>query len=228
MSGADRPPRLVVGLGNPGRKYAETRHNVGFMVVDRIAAERGLTFDADKRWEALIAKDGSRYLLKPQTYMNESGVAVGKVAAFYKIEPAEVLVIYDDLDLPLGRMRIRGGGSAGGHNGMRSIIAHLGTDRFPRLRVGIGRRDGEAIGHVLGKVREDERSELENCIKNAVLATALIATEGISAAMTRFNAVGKPPKPKKPRPPEASSEPKATGTKTPGEPQIDSNDCSNE
>ena len=107
---------------------------------------------------------------------------------------------------------------------MRSIIAHLGTDRFPRIRLGIGRRDGEAIGHVLGKFREDERSELENCLKNAVLATALIASEGISAAMTRFNAIGKPPKPEKPRPPEPGRDQPATGTESPGEPRIDPNE----
>ena len=196
-----RPPRLVVGLGNPGGKYAETRHNVGFMAVDKIAADAGVSFDTEKRWKTEIAKDGARYLLKPQTFMNDSGLAVGKVASFYKIEPDEILVIYDDLELPLGRMRIRAGGSAGGHNGMRSLIAHLGTDRFPRLRLGIGRQGGSTISHVLGKFRDDERSELEKSLKNAVLATALIATEGISAAMTRFNSIGKPPKPKKKRAP---------------------------
>ena len=192
------PLRLVVGLGNPGRDYAETRHNVGFMIADALAAEAGVRFDEDKRWKTLIAKAGTRYLIKPQTYMNESGVAVGKVSAFYKIAPEEMLVIYDDLDLPLGRLRLRGGGSAGGHNGMKSIIAHLGTQQFPRLRVGIGRRGDAAIGHVLGKFAKEERSELEKSIKNAVLATALIAGQGLSAAMTRFNSSGEP-KQRKPK-----------------------------
>ena len=197
-----RPPRLVVGLGNPGKDYAGTRHNVGFMAVDQMASEAGVSFDTEKRWKTQIAKTGSLYLLKPQTFMNESGVAVGKVASFYKIDPEEILVIYDDLELPPGRLRIRPGGSAGGHNGMKSLIAHLGTDRFPRLRLGIGRQGGSTVSHVLGKFRDDERSELEKSLKNAVLATALIATEGISAAMTRFNAIGKPPKVKKKKAPE--------------------------
>ena len=198
----ERPPRMVVGLGNPGSKYAATRHNVGFMVVDRLAEEAGARFDDEKRWKTAIAKDGSRFLLKPQTYMNESGVAVSKVASFYKIEPAEILVIYDDLDLPLGRLRLRPSGSAGGHNGMKSIIAPLGTQAFPRLRVGIGRQGGGAVGHVLGKFAEEERSELENCLKNAVLATALVAGQGMSAAMTRFNA---PPKAKRKPPPDQTA-----------------------
>jgi len=184
--------RLVVGLGNPGGKYADTRHNVGFMIADVLAAEAGVSFGEEKRWQTQIAKVGSRYFIKPQTYMNESGVAVGKVATFYKIAPEEILVIYDDLDLPLGRLRIRGGGSAGGHNGMKSIIAHLGTQGFARLRVGIGRLEGGAIGHVLGKFRKEEQSELEKSIKNAVLATALITEQGLSAAMTRFNSSGEP------------------------------------
>lgn len=186
------PLRLVVGLGNPGRKYADTRHNVGFMVIDALVEGAGVRFEDEKRWQTQIAKAGNRYFIKPQTYMNESGVAVGKVAAFYKIAPEEILVIYDDLDLPLGRLRIRGAGSAGGHNGMRSIIAHLGTQVFPRLRVGIGKVGEGTIGHVLGKFRKEERSELEKSIKNAVLATALIVEQGLSAAMTRFNFSGEP------------------------------------
>ncbi len=225
MEGPSPTPRLLVGLGNPGSRYADTRHNVGFMLLDRIAAGRGLRFDSEKRWRADIAKDGDRYLLKPQTYMNDSGVAVGRVAAFYKIEPAEVLVIYDDMDLPLGRLRLRPGGSAGGHNGVRSIIAHLGTDAFPRLRIGIGKRGGGGAqtGHVLGKFREEERSELENSLKNALLATAQIATEGLSAAMNRFNQTPKAPKPKRPKakPDPAPDHPEATpgGAQTP--PQAD-------
>ena len=182
------PPRLIVGLGNPGKKYADTRHNIGFMVLDHLAEKAGVNFAGERRWKTQIAKDGARYLLKPQTFMNDSGVAVAKAAAFYKIDPSEVLVIYDDLDLSLGRLRLRGSGSAGGHNGMRSIISHLGTQSFPRLRIGIGRTGMEAVGHVLGKFRDEERSELEKSVKNAVLAVALIVGQGLSAAMTRFNA----------------------------------------
>ena len=132
---------------------------------------------------------GDRYLLKPQTFMNESGSAVGKVAAFYKIDPAQVLVLYDDIDLPLGRLRIRQGGSAGGHNGMRSLINHLGTQDFPRLRVGIGTGVKGTVKHVLGKFRDEERSELEKAVKKAVLALTVIIEHGLPVAMTRFNTV---------------------------------------
>ncbi|MFP6874082.1 MAG: aminoacyl-tRNA hydrolase [Verrucomicrobiales bacterium] len=185
-----RSLRLIVGLGNPGREYVDTRHNVGFMVVDHLANDLGLSFNDEKRWTAKIARFGDRHLLKPQTYMNESGLAVGKVAAFYKINPVQILVLYDDIDLPLGRLRIRGSGSAGGHNGMRSVINHLGTEDFPRLRLGIGWGGKGAIKHVLGKFRDEERSELEKSVKNAVLALTLIIKQGLPAAMTRFNAVG--------------------------------------
>ena len=185
-----RPPRLIVGLGNPGRKYVETRHNVGFMVIDQIATESALQFADEKRWKSQIAKDSDRFLLKPQTYMNESGLAVGKVSSFYKIEADQILIIYDDLDLDFGQLRIRGQGSAGGHNGVRSIISHLGTENFLRLRVGIGRNEGESSNHVLGKFSIEERSILEKSIKEAVLAVTLISDQGISAAMTRFNASG--------------------------------------
>ena len=137
--------------------------------------------------------------------MNESGQAVGKIAAFHKIEPHEVLVIYDDMDLDLGRLRIRAEGSAGGHNGVRSIISHLGTQRFSRLRLGIGKGFNEGIGHVLGKFCQDERSELEKSIKEAVLAVTLISEQGISAAMTRFN-VSLGTKKRKSREPEPGTE----------------------
>ncbi|MDC0200879.1 aminoacyl-tRNA hydrolase [Verrucomicrobia bacterium] len=183
-----RPPRLIVGLGNPGRKYVETRHNVGFMVIDEMATEGALQFADEKRWKSQIAKDSDRFLLKPQTYMNDSGLAVSKVSSFYKIEADQILIIYDDLDLKFGQLRIRGQGSAGGHNGVRSIISHLGTQNFPRLRVGIGRNEGESSNHVLGKFSTEERSILEKSIKEAVLAVTLISDQGISVAMTRFNA----------------------------------------
>lgn len=181
------PMRMIVGLGNPGREYLDTRHNAGFMVVDQYARDLGLGFNEEKRWQAKITRDDDRYLLKPQTFMNESGAAVGKVAAFYKLEPAQILVLYDDKDLPLGRLRIRGGGSAGGHNGMRSVINHLGTQNFPRLRIGIGTGPSGTIKHVLGKFRDEERSELEKSVKKAVLALTVIIEQGLPVAMTRFN-----------------------------------------
>lgn len=184
-----RSLRMIVGLGNPGREYVDTRHNVGFMMVDQFANDRGLDFSEDKRWTAKVSRDGDRHLLKPQTYMNESGLAVGKVAAFYKIDPDQILILYDDIDLPLGRLRIRGSGSAGGHNGMRSVIHHLGTQDFPRLRLGIGWGGKGTVKHVLGKFRDEERSELEKSVKNAVLAITVIIEQGLPVAMTRFNAV---------------------------------------
>ena len=200
-----RPPRLIVGLGNPGRKYIETRHNIGFMVIDQMATDSAFKFVDEKRWKSQLAKDSDRFLLKPQTYMNDSGLAVGKVASFYKIDADQILIVYDDLDLNFGQLRIRSQGSAGGHNGVRSIISHLGTQDFPRLRVGIGRQEGESSNHVLGKFSTEERSILEKSIKEAVLAVTLISEQGISAAMTRFNASGEARK-RKSRQSESSTE----------------------
>ncbi len=200
-----RPPRLIVGLGNPGRKYIETRHNIGFMVIDQMATDSAFKFVDEKRWKSQLAKDSDRFLLKPQTYMNDSGLAVGKVASFYKIDADQILIVYDDLDLNFGQLRIRSQGSAGGHNGVRSIISHLGTQDFPRLRVGIGRQEGESSNHVLGKFSTEERSILEKSIKEAVLAVTLISEQGISAAMTRFNASGEVRK-RKSRQSESSTE----------------------
>ena len=181
--------RMIVGLGNPGEDYINTRHNAGFMVVDQYASGLGLCFSDEQRWKSKISKNGDCYLIKPQTYMNESGVAVGQMAAYYKIRPTEILVLYDDMDLPLGRLRIRGSGSAGGHNGMRSVINHLGTQDFPRLRIGIGAGVKGTVKHVLGKFRDEERSELEKSVKNAVLALAVIIEQGLPEAMTRFNSI---------------------------------------
>ena len=184
----DSLPKLIVGLGNPGQKSQDSRHNIGVMVLDHMANEGSASFHDDKKRKAGWVKCENYILVKPLTYMNDSGQAVGKIAAFHKIEPHEVLVIYDDMDLDLGRLRIRAEGSAGGHNGVRSIISHLGTQRFSRLRLGIGKGFNEGIGHVLGKFCQDERSDLEKSIQEAVLAIGYIAEKGISAAMTKFNA----------------------------------------
>lgn len=192
------PLRLIVGLGNPGPQYANTRHNVGFLVADALAAKENEPFEHSKRWSSDIARFGQgRYLAKPQTFMNLSGEAVGTIAHFYRIEPAEILVIYDDIALPLGRLRIRPKGSAGGHNGMKSIIQHLGTEHFPRLRVGIGSTDnhGGMIDHVLGKFSKSERSELEKAVERAVLAVCHIRDHGLQDAMTLFNAAAEKKKP---------------------------------
>jgi PTH1 family peptidyl-tRNA hydrolase len=187
-----RQLRMVVGLGNPGVQYAGTRHNVGFLAVERLARRAGVSFEAQAKWQAKVAKDSEIFLVKPLTFMNLSGTAVAKVAQYYKIAPREMLVIYDDLDLPFGTLRIRAGGSCGGHNGMRSIAQTLGTTDIARVRIGIGRADtraDDAIGHVLGKFSAEERSELEKCLDRAELAVNHVRNHGLEAAMNQFNGV---------------------------------------
>jgi len=178
--------RLVAGLGNPGREYEETRHNAGFMIVDRLAQRSGVPFRFEPKWNAAIAMAGGVILCKPQSFMNLSGESIGAISRYYKIEPIQVLAIFDDVALPLGRIRIRPGGSSGGHNGMQSILEHAGDT--PRLRVGIGAADGRAmIQHVLGKFLPDERPVLAETIDRAVQAVDFLQREGIAAAMNQFN-----------------------------------------
>lgn len=191
----ESPVRMLVGLGNPGRKYQGTRHNVGFEVLDRLAAGGGAAFESRLRWQASVAKlpDGT-WLLKPGTFMNLSGRAVQSAAAFFKLPPESLLVIFDDASLPLGTLRFREGGSHGGHNGARSIIESLGCDRFPRLKIGIGGSDqGKLTGHVLGRFREDERDALENALARAVDAVQLALSQGVAAAANAHNVRNKPP-----------------------------------
>lgn len=182
---------LIAGLGNPGARYARSRHNVGFIIVDRLARAHDLQFSR-KRFNAEIAEGqvgGRRVILaKPQTFMNASGDAVGKLYAFYKIAPSDLLVVYDDLDLPLGKLRLRADGSSGGHHGMESIIARIGTSDFPRLRVGIGRPNPDAdIDHVLGSFEPEERAVMEETWTRAVDAIDVWLTAGIARAMNEFN-----------------------------------------
>lgn len=180
------PLRLVVGLGNPGREYQETRHNVGFMIVDRLAAAAGIPLRKDGKAE--FARTPDFLLCKPLSYMNVSGEVVGPLARFYKLEPAEILVVLDDMALPLGKLRLRRGGSAGGHNGLKSIIQHLGTNEIPRLRIGIGgAAHGAAIGHVLGRFAPEEREELGAALNIATDAVAFAHRHGLPAAMNQFN-----------------------------------------
>jgi PTH1 family peptidyl-tRNA hydrolase len=182
------PFRLIVGLGNPGRDYADTRHNVGFMVLDRLAAGAGASFRLEKKWQAEVAALGDVWLCKPQTYMNLSGASAGALGHFYKIEPARVLVVLDDMALPLGRLRLRESGSAGGHNGLTSIIEHFGTNAIPRLRVGIGAAEpGAATGHVLGRFAPAERPAVHDALSRAVEAIEFAQTQGLAAAMNRYN-----------------------------------------
>jgi PTH1 family peptidyl-tRNA hydrolase len=199
---------LIVGLGNPGRQYEETRHNIGFMVLDRLAAAEGVAFQSVPKWQCHLAKlpGGGTLLVKPQTFMNLSGRAVRQIMAFHKWDPAGVLVVYDDVSLPLGTLRFREKGSAGGHNGIKSLIEHLGTDGFPRLKVGIGgSAPGAMVGHVLGRFSEDEREALENTLASALDAVQLARSQGFAVAANRFNtrtttSTSSPDEPQIPRP----------------------------
>ncbi len=181
---------LIVGLGNPGKQYEETRHNVGFMVLDRLAAASGAVFQTAPKWQSHLAKipGSSIVLLKPQTFMNLSGRAIQQILSFHKWTPEQMLVIYDDVALPLGTLRFREKGSAGGHNGIKSILQHLGKDAFPRLKIGIGgSQPGEMVGHVLGKFSPDERPVLENTLATALEAVQLARSQGIATAANRYH-----------------------------------------
>ena len=189
--------RLVAGLGNPGREYENTRHNAGFMVVDRIAARLGLNLAYSSNWQTFWARtgDGCTYL-KPMTYMNASGKAVRAAAHFYKIDAAETLVIFDDLALPLGHLRLRKNGSSGGQNGMESVIEHLGTDAVPRLRVGIGAAGGRSmVDHVLSRFTTREQEVLDSAIDRAADAVEHARLHGVEAAMNIFNRAPEPAQP---------------------------------
>ena len=189
---------MIVGLGNPGRQYEGTRHNVGFMVLDRLAAAAGANFGPAPKWQCRIAKlpvDGT-LLLKPQTFMNLSGRAIQQVLAWHKWPPEEMLVVYDDSALPLGRLRFREKGSAGGHNGIKSIIQQLGSDCFPRLKLGIGSSEpGNMTGHVLGNFPPGERAQLENMLATAVDAVQFAHSHGIAAAANRYHTATPPTPP---------------------------------
>lgn len=190
--GLNLPPLLIVGLGNPGETYRDTRHNVGFMVLDELANRFKAPFREEKRWSGLLAKYDGVHLLKPQTYMNDSGRCVQAVSHFFKAPAARTLVIYDDVDLPLGRLRFRGNGGAAGHNGIRSLICHLGTQDFPRLKVGIAPQDGRPkgermVGHVLGKFLPNEQSALQSIIQRSADAVLMALQRGLEQAMNVFN-----------------------------------------
>ena len=182
---------LIVGLGNPGLQYAKSRHNVGYQCVERLAAAHGLTFNRHQM-KAVLAGGliaGQKVTLaKPLTYMNLSGQAVAPLAHFYKIPPQDILVINDDLDLPLGRIRLRPGGGSAGQRGMESIIESLGTDEFPRLRIGIGRpAHNDAVDHVLNRFSADEEISMARAYDRALAAVEVFLEEGVEAAMNQFN-----------------------------------------
>jgi peptidyl-tRNA hydrolase, PTH1 family len=180
--------KLIVGLGNPGIKYEGTRHNVGFDVLNELARRERGSFARHLKWRAHICKHPLGLLIKPQTFMNESGISVGAALRFYNWEAKNVLVVYDDVDLPFGDLRFREKGSAGGHNGMKSLINHLGTQDFPRLKFGIGSSShDDIISHVLGKFDSEERKVLENRLATAADAVQFALSQGIIQAANHFN-----------------------------------------
>ncbi|HUR33899.1 MAG TPA: aminoacyl-tRNA hydrolase [Vicinamibacterales bacterium] len=181
--------KAIVGLGNPGREYAGTRHNIGFDVVEDVARRWNVQL---RPWKSVadVAVVGARgaVLVEPQTFMNLSGEAVARIAAFHKLDPKDVLVVLDEVQLPVGRIRLRRSGSAGGHNGLKSIIQHLGSE-FPRLRLGVGRGDPEwdLADHVLSRFARDEREAVAASIARAADAVELFVEQGLEMAMSRFN-----------------------------------------
>ena len=184
--------KLICGLGNPGARYQGTRHNVGFEVIDEVARRLGLTFESSPV-EAVVARkrgpDAGVMLVKPLTFMNLSGQAVRGVAHYFRLGVGDILVVTDDANLPLGRLRGRVRGSEGGHNGLRSVIDELGTNEFARLRVGVGRGDDrwELGDHVLARFEDDEREVMATAVSRAADAVDTFVTDGIEAVMNRFN-----------------------------------------
>lgn len=178
-----------MGLGNPGRRYRGTRHNVGFEVVDRLARRWDASFRARGRAEVAEAEFAGKpvWLAKPLTYMNLSGEAVGELVRHLGLEPWQVLVVYDDMDLPVGTVRVRARGSSGGHRGMASVLEVLGTSEVPRVRVGIGRPGLDAVDHVLSRFSGEERAQVEEALERAADAVEAVLREGIQRAMDRFN-----------------------------------------
>lgn len=187
-------PQLIVGLGNPEPKYDRTRHNIGFAAVDALARVWQINWLENRKFQGWftegVATGGNKVrLLKPTTYMNRSGTAMRAVIDWYKIPPESVLVIYDDMDLPLGKLRLRLSGSAGGHNGMKSAISHLGTQNFPRLRIGIGRSEAtpDSISHVLGKFTPEETQLLVPTLDLVIKAVETSLKDGVEKAMNLYN-----------------------------------------
>lgn len=189
-------PQVIVGLGNPEPKYDQTRHNIGFAAVDALARAWGVSLVENRKFQGLFGEGmgpkGERVrLLKPLTYMNRSGQSIRALTDWYKLPVESVLVIYDDMDLPVGRLRMRLSGSAGGHNGMKSTIAHLGGDNFPRLRIGIGKpskTDGDpTISHVLGKFSPEENQLLPDVLQMVIEAIELSLKQGVEKAMSLYN-----------------------------------------
>ncbi|MBU1327096.1 aminoacyl-tRNA hydrolase [Patescibacteria group bacterium] len=195
--------KLIVGLGNPGEKFVETRHNIGFMVLDKLAKELGtsaIVWKKEEKHKAMVARVGDIALVKPLTFMNGSGLAVASIVNFYKLEADDVWVVHDDIDLPIGKIRIRQKGGSAGHNGVISIIQHLKTDEFVRFRLGIGRgmetsgrsmkknwHHRAVIDFVLSRFRTGEAGALRVLVKNGAKAVRIALIEGLDKVMNRFN-----------------------------------------
>ena len=190
IRGSDKV-KLIIGLGNPGKEYENTRHNCGFMVLDKLAEDLGVNIDQAK-FKGLYVKTKVQgedvVLLKPQTYMNLSGESVGEVMRFFKISKEDILVIYDDLDLPVGKIRLRQNGSAGGHNGIKSLIQHVGGQDFKRIRVGIDRHPFiPVVDYVLGKFTNEQMVDLKDAINQAALAARDFVTQDFNRVMNTYN-----------------------------------------
>ena len=184
--------KLVIGLGNPGGQYAETRHNVGFWCVERLA--RGSSIAFTRRRRHMVIGEGRLAghpvaLAKPKTFVNRSGQAATSLLGLYRASPSDLVVVYDDMDLPVGRLRVRSRGGAGGHNGMKSIIEAVGTEEFTRVRIGIGRPPSgtDEVDYVLGTMSSEERSRVEEAVESAAQAVTCILAESVDVAMERFN-----------------------------------------
>jgi PTH1 family peptidyl-tRNA hydrolase len=193
-------PQLIVGLGNPEPKYERTRHNIGFAAIDALSHAWGISLSDDRKFqgsygEGLVMGNLKIRLLKPLTYMNRSGQAIRATIDWFKLSPQSVLVIYDEMDLPLGKIRLRLSGSAGGHNGMKSVISHLGTPSIPRLRIGIGKptisatadKDHPSISYVLGRFCESEARQMEEVLQRVVAAVESSLKVGVEQAMNLYN-----------------------------------------
>lgn len=180
--------RIIAGLGNPGASYVGTRHNVGFAVLDAFADSLNAVWKADAAHRGLVAHGPGVLLVKPQTFMNDSGACIGALMRYFRFTPEQVLVVYDDIALPPGTLRLRAGGSAGGHNGMKSIIAHLGSEKFPRLRLGIGSHGGKSlISHVLGSFSPDEKEIITPAISRAAEALGFLLAHDIPSTANIYN-----------------------------------------
>ncbi len=200
-----RPLRLIVGLGNPGGEYSETRHNAGFWFCERLADKLGLRFSHESRFHGLVAnaREAGVWLLMPQTFMNRSGQAVGALARFYRIEPSEILVVHDELDIPPGQLRLKFGGGLGGHNGLKDTSAHLNTNDYWRLRIGIGHPGdrNEVVNFVLKPARREEQQNIDEAIDKALATWPQLARGELNATATKLNA--RPAQPKTAKPPTA-------------------------